>query len=190
MIEYDDRAAAFDSLPRYLPLDFEASDASLILQYVPAAGGNAESYHVEAGVRDLNLARGGNSPSASKLHAYMQASLDLSRNSAVLRSLRVTANSRGTKERVLDISGTLSDFAHPRWQAKISGEFDMRLLDPILGYPFTPDGLARMNLTAAGRNGRLSASTDRCTWTTALSSRPESMRAICRSIRWCTPIPP
>ena len=156
VFEYDVRAAAFDSLARYLPLDFEASDASLILQYVPASGGNAESYHLEAGVRDLNLARGGNSPSASKLHAYMQASLDLSRNGAVLRSLRVTANSRGTKERVLDVSGTLSDFAHPRWQAKISGEFDMRLLDPILGYPFAPDGLARMNLTAAGQMGNFS----------------------------------
>ena len=29
----------------------------------------------------------------------------------------------------------------------------MRLLDPILGYPFTPDGLARMNLAAAGEMG-------------------------------------
>ena len=151
--EFDDRAADFDSLPRYLPLNFEASDASLILQYAPSSGGNPESYHLDAGIRDLNLARGGNSPSASKLHAYMQASVDLYRNRAVLRSMRVTANSRGTKEHALDISGTLSDFAHPRWEAKINGEFDMRLLDPILGYPYSPDGLARVNLVAAGEMG-------------------------------------
>ena len=150
VIDYDNRADAFDSVPRYLPLDLQANDASLILRYVPAEGSNPESYNIEAGVRDLNLLRGGKSPSASALHAYVQTSLVLTRHSALLRSMQVTASAPGTKERALEISGEVSDFAHPRWQAKINGEFDLRLLNPVIGYPSTPKGVARMNLVAAG----------------------------------------
>jgi len=64
MFDLDNRAASFDFVPRYLPLDLEADDASLLLTYGPAAGGKPEYYHIEAGVRDLNLRRGGNRPSA------------------------------------------------------------------------------------------------------------------------------
>jgi translocation and assembly module TamB len=153
-IDIDNRAAAFDSMPRYLPLDFQANDASLVLKYVPAQGSNPESYHIETGVRDLILLRGGNSPSAPPaLHAYLQASLDLTRNAAYLRSMRITARTRATKDRVLDISGTLSDFTHARWQGRVVGELDMRLLNPIFGYPFTPDGVTRMDLVGAGDMG-------------------------------------
>jgi translocation and assembly module TamB len=144
------RASGFDSLSRYLPLEFQANDVSLSMKYVPEEGKDPERYRIETGVRDLNLLRGGMAPSASTFPAYLQATIDLTRNSALLRSLRVTEHTRGEKERVLEVSGTLSDYSNPRWEAKVTGDVDLHLLNPTLGYPFTPEGVARLNLIAAG----------------------------------------
>ena len=154
MFDLDNRAAAFDFANQYLPLDFEANDLSLVLKYNPAEKSNPESYHVDAGVRDLMLQRGGRQLTApAALHALFQVSLDLTRNAAYLRSLRITASSRGVKDRTLEVSGAVTDFTHARWQAKIAGEFDMRLLNPIVDFPFTPDGVTRMDLAGAGDRG-------------------------------------
>lgn len=147
---FDSRASGFDFAKRYLPLDFQANDVSVQMKYVPGEGKNPESYHIETGVRNLNLLRGGKTPSASDFPAYIQASIDLTRDAAFIRSLTVTEHTRGEKERVLNVSATFSDFAHPRWEGKARGEFDLHLLNPILGYPFTPEGVARMDLSASG----------------------------------------
>jgi translocation and assembly module TamB len=148
--DFDSRASGFDSGRRHLPLDFEANEVSLLMKYVPQAGNNPEAYRLEAGVGDLNLLRGGKDPSASAFPAYVQASIDLMRNAASVRSLRVTEHTRGEKERVLNVSGSVSDFAHLRWEGKVSGEFDLHLLNPLLGYAFTPEGTAHMDLVAGG----------------------------------------
>jgi translocation and assembly module TamB len=154
MFDLDNRAAAFDFANQYLPLDFEANDLSLVLKYDPAEKSNPESYHVEAGVRDLMLQRGGRTATVPPaLHALFQVSLDFTRNAAYLRSLRITASSSGVKDRTLEVSGAMTDFTHARWQAKVAGEFDMRLLNPIMDFPFTPDGVARMDLAGAGDRG-------------------------------------
>jgi len=170
-LHYENRAAAFDFQDRFLPLDFTASDASLRMTYVPGASplhrlmdaktgaktGDEESYRIEAGVRDLNLVRGAAPNAASAqppVHGYLQASLELTRNSVLLHSLRITASGRGVKERTLEVVGSIEDFAHPRWQGKAAGDLDMRLVEPITGYPFTPNGLARLDLTGSGEAGR------------------------------------
>jgi len=161
VLDYDNRAAAFDFQDRHIPLDFAANDLSLHMTYVPGTALNLEFYRIEAGVRDLNLARGdrakpGKAPSP-EVQGLFQATLELTRTKATLRSLRVTASGRGIKDRSLDISGVLEDFAHPRWQAKAAGELDLRLVDPITGYPFAPRGLARLDLTGAGEAGSFRA---------------------------------
>ena len=148
--DFDSRATGFDFAPRYLPLEFQANDVSMVMKYVPEAGKNAESYHFEAGASDLNLLRGGKAPSASVFPAHLQASVDLTHNAAYLRSLQLTEHTPGEKQRVLNISGTVSDLAHLSWEAKVSGEFDLHLVNPIFGFPFTPEGVARLNLVAAG----------------------------------------
>jgi len=156
VLDYDNRASAFDFQDRFIPLDFSARDASLRMAYMPAAGGNPESYHIEAGVRDLNLTRGASlktKDKAQQVQGFLQATLDVTRSTAILRSLRITASSSGVKDRTLEISGVLNDFAHPRWQARATGELDMRLIAPITGYPYTPEGIAHLNLTGAGRAG-------------------------------------
>jgi translocation and assembly module TamB len=161
VLEYENRAAAFDFQDRRIPLDFAANDLSLHMAYVPGKALNPEFYRIEAGVRDLNLARGGRSKPGKapspEVQGLFQATLDLSRTTATLRSLRVTASGHGIKDQTLEISGVLEDFAHPRWQAKAAGELDLRLVDPITGYPFAPRGLAHLDLTGAGVAGSFRA---------------------------------
>jgi translocation and assembly module TamB len=148
--DFYSHASGFDFAPRYLPLEFQANDVSLLIKFIPEGGKNPELYRIEIGVRELNLMRGGKAPSASKFPAYLQASIDLARNSAFLRSLRLTEHTHGEKERMLEASGTLSDFTHPRWEGKVIGDFDLHLLNPIIGFPFTPEGVAHFNIIAAG----------------------------------------
>ena len=178
VLDYDNRASEFDYQDRHIPLDFAASDFSLRLVYYPkgfttpvqsvpplrrsiekitgARAKDQESFLIEAGVRDLSLSRGASSKQGKTplpVQGYIQATLELTRNAATLRSLRITASSRGIKDRSLDISGTLDDFAHPRWQAKAVGELDLRLVEPITGYNRAPEGIAHLDLTASGDAG-------------------------------------
>ncbi len=153
VIDLDDRVGRLDVQNRYQPLDFQASDASVVLQYVAAAGGKPEKYHMEAGVRDLDLGRGGTMQNVATVHGYLQASLDLLRDGAILRSLRLTSAARGSEDRTLDVSGTLTHFSEPHWQATVRGELDLRLLDPVLGYPLVPEGISKLDLICAGDGG-------------------------------------
>ncbi len=153
-VDLDDRAASLDVQNRYQPLTFDGDDVSLVMQYVPAQGQAPERYHVEAGIRDLNLVRGGQlSESVSPVHGVLQASVDLTRDAATLTSLTLTSATWGAKDRTLTVQGTLSHFAHPRWQATVRGDVDLRLLDPALGYSFAPEGNTRLDLSSAGQDG-------------------------------------
>jgi translocation and assembly module TamB len=156
-LDYENRAASFDFQNRFIPLDFAASDLSLRMAYASARPGNPEFYRIEAGVRDLSLARGAAAsrhPAQPQVQGYLQATLDLSRTVATLRSLRITARGRGVKERSLEITGVLDRFTNPRWQAKAAGDLDLRLVEAMTGYPFTPQGLAHLDLNGAGEAGR------------------------------------
>jgi translocation and assembly module TamB len=149
-IDYDCRNATFDYQNRNAPLDFSANDASLIMRYVPATLRTPASYHLEVGVTDLNFAR--TVPrNPLPVHGALQATLDLEHAQVFLRSLRITAERRGAPSHSLEVTGDLADFTHPHWHAHLLGDLDMRLLDPITGYGDAPEGLAHLDLTAAGQ---------------------------------------
>jgi translocation and assembly module TamB len=161
-LDNENRAAVFDFQNRHIPLDFSASDVSMRMVYLPATNpgrteGHPEGYRIEIGARDLNLARGASSPPGTAqplpVHGFLQATLDLTRTAVTLQSLRITARSRGVPDRTVEVSGTLSDFAHPRWKARTAGVLDLRLIDPITGYPCAPEGTARLDLAGAGEAG-------------------------------------
>jgi translocation and assembly module TamB len=157
LIDIDDRASdALDVQNRYQPLDFRGDDVSVVMHYVPASARthteNQDSYHIDASVKDLNLSRGGTLKSMPAVHGYLQASLDLTSDAANLRWLRLTARTKGAPDRTLNVTGSLAHFARPQWNASIQGDLDMRLLDPVLGYPFAPEGIAHLNLTSGGQN--------------------------------------
>ena len=152
--DYDNRANANDFQNRRIPLDFAASDVSLLLKYIPSGMTTSESYHLDAVVADLHLTRGlAAHPEAPPVQGFLRASIDFTRNAAYLRSLQVTAHSKGAKDRVLTISGQLLDFAHPHWKAQTQGELDLKVMEPATGYPDTPEGIARLNLAAEGEGG-------------------------------------
>jgi translocation and assembly module TamB len=154
-LDYENRAADIDAQHRFVRLDFTADDLSAILMYLPENGKSPECYRIETGARDLHLTRGGaGHPSAEQAEGYAQATLDLTRDAAYLRSLRLTARSRNAGERTLTVSGTLADFARPRWDAMAKGDLDMRLLDPLTGYSSSPEGVAHVDLSAQGRDGQ------------------------------------
>lgn len=152
-LHYENRASSFDFQNRYLPLAFSGDDVSLRVSYLPAHRGSAETYRVELGATDMSLTRSLPHVNFTPVHGYVQAVLDLERNAAQLRWMRITARGRDRVTHWVDLSGQVTNFAHPRWQAHLSGELDLRIVDPVTGYPNTPEGLARLDLTAAGANG-------------------------------------
>ncbi len=152
--DYDNRADANDFQNRHIPVDFEANDVSLLLKYVSGNGIRQESYHLDAGVRDIRLLRGTTAhPDAPPVEGFAQASVDFTHNAAYLRSLQLTAHSKGSADRVLNVAGELDDFSRPRWKATVQGELDLKLMEPALGFPSTPEGIAKLNLAAAGQEG-------------------------------------
>jgi len=150
MLDYDNRAADFDTQNRYLPLDFKADDLSLVLSYVPATFRAPERYHIGAAATDLTLARNLPRKKSPPVEGKLQLALDLQRNRVSLTSFELTAHSRSAKDRTLQVTGALDDFNHPRWQAKVAGDLDMQLLDPVTGYPDAPQGIAHLHLAADG----------------------------------------
>ncbi|MGH9590418.1 MAG: translocation/assembly module TamB domain-containing protein [Terracidiphilus sp.] len=149
VVDYDNRAASFDFENRNAPLDFSANDLSLRMRYISAARKSPEHYSIEAGASDLDLRRGARKAGAGTAHGRVEAALDLSRSAATLRYLRVTAG-RKRSQHTLEVTGALQDFAHPRWEAKATGDLDLRLLEPATGYPNSPEGVAHLNLAGAG----------------------------------------
>ena len=159
VLDFEDRAAEFDFQNRFTLLDLDARNVSVLMRYTPPAGGNPESYRVETGASTVSVVRGKEKPVLGSL----QATLDLTRNAAFLRSLSLTSSFAGVKnhpaknqqeeQHTLNVTGALQDFAHPRWQARITGELDLRLIEPSLGYPFVPQGVARLDLDSAGEAG-------------------------------------
>lgn len=163
VLDYEDRASTFDFQDRFTLAEFEANDVSLRVSYVPAVSGNPgqsadrsstagqESYRIEAGAADLSIFRGRTKQARGSLHA----TLDLTRDSTYLRSLRITSQALDAKghvaaERNLDISGSLHDFARPRWQGTAKGDLDLQMLDPIFGFPFSQRGTGHLDLDGAG----------------------------------------
>ena len=154
IFHFEDRAADFDFQNREALIDFDASNVSLLIAYSRATANASEFYRIELGAADLNLAR----VAAKPTQGTVQATLDLARNTVYLRSMRITSVSASNRKsnatnRALEISGILRDFAHPRWQAQGSGDVDMKWIDPATGFPFSPQGMAHLDLTAAGEAG-------------------------------------
>ena len=154
LLHYENCATSFDYQSRLAPLDFNADNVSLRLTYNPAQGRNQESYRIEAGASQLSLARGAPAqPLVQPTEGRMQATLDLVHSAIYLRTLTVTAHSKGIPDRTLSVTGELTDFNQPRWRARMTGQLDMRLLESLTGYPDAPEGIANLDLEAEGHEG-------------------------------------
>ena len=149
LLDYDDRASDFDFLERRIPFDFSASDLTVSMAYEPALRGKAESYRIEAGASGLRVVRGASGRrTEQKAEGRLEAAFELTRGSAQLQRLRFTAN-----RHTVEMTGLLEDFANPRWQAKIQGELDLRIVEAVTGYPSAPEGIAHLALEGEGEKG-------------------------------------
>jgi len=162
VMDYENRAADFDFQNRFQLLDLDARNVAVVLGYVAASGATPESYHLQTGATDLSMARGKDKPLVSS----MEATVDLTRSAAYLRSLRITSSfaddrnssfARAKKHEVeshtFEVTGDVQNFAEPHWNAHVTGDVDLRLMNPVLGYPSTPQGIAHVDLNAAGEGG-------------------------------------
>ncbi|MGA2538605.1 MAG: translocation/assembly module TamB domain-containing protein [Terracidiphilus sp.] len=154
VLEFENRAAEFDAQNRFTNLDFDANDVTALVRYIPRTGADPETYRIETGASALRLFRATEKPALGSF----QATLDLTRSAAYLRSLRVTSSfptgkDRREEEHTVDFSGVLKNFAQPYWTARTTGELDMRMLEPGLGFPFAPQGIAHLDLDSAGQGG-------------------------------------
>ena len=114
-----------------------------------------ESYRIETGARDLSMTRGEAAhPLSQSAEGFAQATVDLTRNAAYLRSLRITSRSNAAGDQTLTVTGSLIDFARPRWDARAQGMLDMTLLESTTGYPNSPEGLGRLDLQGKGYDGQ------------------------------------
>ncbi len=139
-----------------LPLDFAARDVSAVLRYVPAAGHDPESYHIEAGARDS--APGARRCGASVAHAGRRLSAGHARPGT---QCGVSALAARDGERQRDSRAVADDLgvgdellAAATGKRPAQGELDMRLLEPITGYTNVPEGIARLDLNGEGNEGQ------------------------------------
>lgn len=151
----DARATSFDFQNRYAQMNLNAEDFAFQLSYVEPHNRLPETFHIEAGARNLAMTRGpaprpGLGHGSLPVEGRVQLSLDLEHSAAYLRSLQITAHARRVPDRVLRINGSIEDFTHPRWQFHTEGELDLRLVDSLTGFPRTPEGLAHLNLQTWG----------------------------------------
>lgn len=151
VLNFENRAAEFDFQNRFALWDVDVHNLSVILRYIPPTGRDSESYRVETGAADISMFRAKEKPTLGSI----QATLDLTRAAAYLRSLRITSKFAGGKgqreeDHTFELTGMLRNFAQPTWQVRTRGELDMRLLDPGLGFPFAPQGIAHLDLDSAG----------------------------------------
>jgi translocation and assembly module TamB len=153
VLHYENRTSSFDFQDRYQPVDFAANNLSLRLSYATAARKKPESYHIEAGAVDVTIAPGGTRAKTPAVRGYFQCILDLQRTGATLQMLRLTARNHDGVDRSLNVSGALANYNHPHWQAHVTGDLDLRLIEPLTGYPSTPEGIAHLNLALDGHDG-------------------------------------
>ena len=147
-----------------VPLDLQARDTSIRLNWVPDEGSAIGptrtstakanppgSYRIQISLGDLAFSQGAFLPLASRL----DASLVLFHDSIQFDSIRVAV-----MDQSLTLRGTLTDFAHPAWQAQANGQVDLRILAPYTGLTFTRSGVVTLHASGSGRGSEFNASGD------------------------------
>ena len=89
------------------------------------------------------------------MEGFAQASVDFTHNAVYLRSLHLTAHSKGSPDRVLNVAGELDDFSRPRWKASAQGELDLKLMEPALGLSVYAGGHREAEPGGGGPGGRV-----------------------------------
>ncbi len=125
---------------RAIPFNISANDLAAVVTYAPAT----DRYLGDLQVSDLDLERGSAPPLTSKLH--LQA--EIGRTSAQIKALDFLSG--GSR---LDASGSIQDFAHPRWTLAVQGQVDLRELTALVPVDGLRGGTANLDLQGHGTAG-------------------------------------
>ena len=126
-----------------IPFNLSASDVAARVNYVPSDGQYAGTIHAE----DVTAQRGKEAP----VHSTLDAELEVGRNSAKLVQLTLESGPRGERQKtVVRLSGSLSNFADPRWEFVAKGAVDAREIHALTGAPGLEDGIAQISATGHG----------------------------------------
>jgi translocation and assembly module TamB len=129
---------------REIPFNLAVDRLAAQVSYVPARDVYAVTLHAE----DVDAQRGGDTP----VHSQLDASAEVGRNSAHLVSLTLLSGAQGKSQKtVLRASGTLNNFADPRWQFTMKGAIDALEFGALTGTPGLAGGTAQVD--ANGRGG-------------------------------------
>jgi len=132
-----------------VPLDLQAKDVNLQMNWLPATRQTAESYRIQLGLGNLAFAQGKFTPIPTRL----DATLDLLHDSAQLESLRLLS-----QDQTLNLSGKLLSFAHPAWQAQADGKVDLRILGPYAAFPNIRSGIVTLHAALSGSGAEFQSS--------------------------------
>ena len=142
---------------RAIPFNLAVNNLAAQVNYVPTRDHYVGTVHAE----DIVAQRGAD----TTVHSQLDASVDMGRNSAALVSLSLQSGPQGTREKtVLRASGTLDDFANPRWQFGMKGAIDAAEIRALTGTPGLDGGTAQLEANGHGAgtqfvvdgNGRVS----------------------------------
>ena len=125
------------------PFDLAANNLGIKLQYVaaPLSHSDQDLYQGSIHIEDLTAQRGGSSPVHSKLDAQVQ----LSRNSASLKSFQLQTGPSTLSGRL-----ALDNFADPQWKATVNGTVDSRLALAFVSIPGLDRGIVDLQVTGQG----------------------------------------
>ncbi len=128
---------------REIPFNLAVDRLAAQVSYVPARDVYAVTLHAE----DVDAQRGGDTP----VHSQLDASAEVGRNSANLISLTLLSGAQGKSQKtVLRASGTLNNFADPRWQFTMKGAIDALEVGALTGTPGLAGGTAQVDANGHG----------------------------------------
>lgn len=126
-----------------IPFDVVGKDLALSIAYRPGAN-QTDRYIGNLKISDLMTQRGKRLP----VHSRIEMNVELARNSASLKSLRLTTGATS-----LAASGSLDDFNHPHWQFASSGGVDIRELEALAAVGGLQGGVVELDLKGSGAEG-------------------------------------
>lgn len=126
---------------RATPFNAAANNLGFAVRYVPAKAKGPERYHATAHVEDLTLQRG----RGATVHSTIDAQVELERNQAMLQSLRLR-----TGDSLLNLTGSLTDFAHPAWKLNVKGGVAIEEVEALADVPGLKEGEVQLDLEGSG----------------------------------------
>jgi len=127
---------------RALPFDLAADDLGVTIEYDRAR----DHYLADLRAADITAQRGTLAPVSSRL----TLKADLSRTGAVLSQLQLQTGSSPKEGSLLEVSGSLQNYADPQVEFAANGSIDVREVEALTAVPGLERGIAELRLTAKG----------------------------------------